>query len=142
LDRKFPVGIPVATENQTGDFRFEPSLGPEPNRASQKHVWAWLSLSGPKLGYNRIFPVGFPVRFPVKPEIRPRTRYSSQTFFSPKELEILFDQKKRQVGKGVWLARNQTHESIETTPLNSAVLSMNSSKIIREWEKHRHFAPK
>jgi hypothetical protein len=35
-NRKFPVGIPVATENQTGDFRFEPSLGPEPNRASPK----------------------------------------------------------------------------------------------------------
>jgi hypothetical protein len=30
--------------------------------------------------------------------------------------------------KGVWLARNQTHESIETTPLNSAVFPMNSSK--------------
>jgi hypothetical protein len=48
----------------------------------------------------------------------------------------------KQVGKGVWIARKQTHKSVETTPLNSAVLPMNSSKIIREWEKHRHFNPK
>jgi hypothetical protein len=47
----------------------------------------------------------------------------------------------RQVGKSVWLARNQTHESIETTPLNSAVFPMNSSKSKREKEKHRRFAP-
>jgi hypothetical protein len=33
-----------------------------------------------------------------------------------------------QVGKSVWLARNQTHKTIETTPLNSAVFPMNSSK--------------
>jgi hypothetical protein len=36
FNRKFLVGIPVETENQIGDFRFEPSLGPRPNRASPK----------------------------------------------------------------------------------------------------------
>jgi hypothetical protein len=30
------MGIPVATENRTGDFWFEPSLGPRTNRASPK----------------------------------------------------------------------------------------------------------
>jgi hypothetical protein len=98
---------PGWTGNSTGNSRWEfwwpPRIKPEIsglNRAwdraqtepAQKHVWAWLSLSGPKFGWNRIFSVGFTVRFPVKPEIRPRTRDSSQTFFSPKELEILFDQ--------------------------------------------------
>jgi hypothetical protein len=35
-NRKFSVGIPVETENRTGDFRFEPDLGPRTNRASPK----------------------------------------------------------------------------------------------------------
>jgi hypothetical protein len=38
------------------------------------------------------------VGFPVKPEIKPKTRDSSQTFFSPKELEILFDSGKEAGG--------------------------------------------
>jgi hypothetical protein len=46
-----------------------------------------------------------------------------------------------QVGKSVWLARNQTHESIETTPLNSAVFPINSSKRREKKKKHRRFAP-
>jgi hypothetical protein len=53
-------------------------------------------------------------------------------FLFSKELKILSDQEKKQVGKGVWLARNQTHESIETTPLNSAVFPIDSSKNRRE----------
>jgi hypothetical protein len=41
----------------------------------------------------------------------------------------------KQVGKGVWLARKKTHESIEATPLNSVVFPIDSSinrKIIRK----------
>jgi hypothetical protein len=35
-NQKFSVEIPVETENWTGDFRFEPDMGPRTNRASPK----------------------------------------------------------------------------------------------------------
>jgi hypothetical protein len=94
--------IPGWIGNRTGNsrwgFRWKLRIEPEisglnrtwdwkQTELAKKHVWAWLSLSGPKVGWNQ----KFPVEFLVKPEIWPRTRISSQTFFSPKELKILFD---------------------------------------------------
>jgi hypothetical protein len=66
----FSGWIPGGTGNLTGNsrwrFRWKPRIEPEisslnwtwdrdQTEPAQKHVWAWLSLSGPMFGWNRKF---------------------------------------------------------------------------------------